>query len=1129
MLFRWLAVCLLVAAMAEFGWAAPHSAVSSAGSIDALRPAFTNLQVTPAEAIAHDLVTIAFTASEPLDGEPSVLVNGHAAQLESGGKSQNYTFTYEVPPSAPNGLAEIEIAGVDLVGNMGTLENGSLLEISGNVENVSLSAWPALLLLALIGVAILKRRRVVASILLLLALHSAQAEPVVSFVQQPGGTGTSDVVVTYDLASPGRPCTVSMEVSEDGGNSFTLTPVHVTGDIGDNVAEGTSKTIHWDVTSDELQRVIASAVIRVTADDGVCTGCLPWSDPNTWGGVKPIAGEEVEIPLGAHIVMDEDPPALGGLVVNGHLEFDRRDLNLSADWIMVHGTLEVGSEAVPFVHDAVITLTDTNPNGDAMGMQMGTRGIMVMGGQLELHGLPPAVAWTKISQHAAQGANALQLVQDVAWQPGTQVVVAPTDYYGTSATERFTLTGASGSVLNLSAGLATPRWGRLQYATGTGLALAPNGSVTPPLPNSPLVLDERAEVGNLTRNVVIQAPDDTAWQTQGFGAHIMVMDTGASAHVEGVEIRRGGQRGRLGRYPFHWHRLSYDDTTYLGEATGQYFRDSVVNESQNRGIVIHATNGVAVTNNIIYDVRGHAVFTEDAVERHNTITGNLALRVRNPQAGAVLKQHEVFENGGSSGYWIANPDNTVNNNTAADCQGFGFWLAFPNNPWGASIGVQMRPNRIQFGEFIGNTAHSSGFEGVMIDFVEIDNAGNVAPFQYVSTIDQQDPTWNSGTARRFGITDLATWKNRRGGVWDRVYWPDFTGIVSADNCGRFFAGSGADGVIERSLLVGTSLNNATPRPSTNFPDTLGGNETPTAFATYHSAFDMRNNVLINFPLVAGERSGAFATEDYYIRPVDKGQMRNPGNLMINTHPGYRSMPVLDHYTLVGALWDPNGVWGPANNFFVYDSPFFTYGQTVSPVEPAGQTGGVSVSGPFYGIKEFVLDNSRPYYEPLMAVTATRLDPQTLQPVGTWEVDEALSINWILAPMRHFAAHRDGIYQVAFPSESLPTDVELRFENMLEESDTLVLGVQFSGATTPNAVYTMAPGSGPSVRVYTEVNSLQEVRNSTGQTWWQDTASNLVWVKLQGGSWEFWDPSHTSAVPTSDELLYETTILHINTD
>jgi hypothetical protein len=860
------------------------------------------------------------------------------------------------------------------------------------------------------------------------------------------------------------------------------------------------------------------------------TSAMLWSDPGTWGGDKPEAGEAVTIPHDWHVILDEDTPALGGIMLNGTLEFSRKDLALTADWIMVHGALVVGSEAEAFTHRATITLTGSDPEESIMGM--GTRGIMVMGGALELHGAPPARAWTKLNTHAAAGADSLTLAEETGWQAGDQIVVAPTDFYGISETERFTLASVNGIAVSLSAPLQAARWGSLQYLTPSGMSEIPGSPVDTPMEGTPTTLDERAEVGHLTRNIVIQAPDDALWQTQGFGVHVMVMDEGGEAHIDGVEIRRGGQRGRLGRYPFHWHLLSYSATEFIADATGQYFRNSVVNESANRGIVIHGTNGVTVADNVVYDVRGHGVFTEDAVERRNTISGNLVLHVRNPEAEDALKLHEYYYGGpagGASGYWIANPDNTVTGNTAADCAGFGYWLAFPDNPWGASIGVPMRPSRLQFGVFTHNTAHTSGFDGVMFDNVEVNNLGEVYPFQYISTIDGAEPTWNSGTTRRFTMHRISTWKNRRGGIWDRVYWPNFTEIISADNCGRFFAGSGADGLIEGCLIVGTSLNNATPRPSLNFPDTLGGDETPTAFATYHSGFDMRDNVIVNFPLVPGQRSGAFATEDYYIRPVDKGQMRNPGNLLIGSHPGFRSMAVMPHFTLAGALWDPHGTWGPAENYFVYDVPFFTHGQEVSPVEPAGDTGGVSVPGPFYGILEFVINNERPYYEPTMAVQATRLDPATLDEdtrdaVGSWTVN-ASNPGDLLYNMRHFAAHRDGIYQLEFPGANMPVDLELRFENMLEVSDTLFMGIQFSGDVTP-VVYAQASAI---TRVYTEMESLDAVRASAGETWWQDETNDRVWVKLQGGHWQFWDQSGQFAVPTSDELLYETTILHLNTD
>jgi len=834
-----------------------------------------------------------------------------------------------------------------------------------------------------------------------------------------------------------------------------------------------------------------------------------------------VAGDVVVIDASMQVLLDEDTPALDGLRIAGTLTFDRKDLALTSDWILVQGTMAVGTEAVPFTHRAVITLTEENSDEDIMGM--GSRGIMVMGGDLELHGSPPAQTWTQIAAHAEPGATALELVESVDWSAGDEIVIAPTDWYNTAITETSTLAAVSGSALTLDTPLADFRWGLLQYATASGMSLTPEDLVTPAHPETPTVLDERAEVGNLTRNIVIQAPDDTLWQDEGYGAHVMIMGPTSIAHVRGVEFRRGGQRGRLGRYPFHWHMLSSDGINVLPDATGQYLRDSTINQSANRGVVVHGTNGVLVQNNVIYGTRGHAIFTEDAVERRNTFDGNLMLHVRNPLPGNVLKQHEIFQNGGSSGIWVANPDNITTNNAAADCQGFGYWLAFPANPWGLNIGVPMRPNLVLFGVFDGNTAHSNGFEGLMLDNVEIDNQGNVFPAQYVSTIDEMVPVYPRENIRRFYLTDFTTWKNGRGGIWDRSSFPTNVGVVSADNVGRFFAGAGEEGIIEQCLVVGDSLNNATPRPDA-YVEALGGTEIPAAFATYHSTFFMRDNVVVNFPLVPSERSGVFATDDYYIRPVEKGQIRNTDNLLVNSHPGYRSISLYDHFVLAGAMLDPYGIWGTPGNFLVYDEPFFTYGQTPEIIAPGAGTGHVGVSGPFYGIMQFVINNLRPYYHPLMAIDVNRLDPVSLATVGTWSVGAA-SEDLFLSPFRHFAAHRDGIYELTFPDSPMPVDLELRFENMLEEEDTLVLGVQFSGDVTPG-VYIRSYGR---FEVYTQAGSLQAVRDSAGATWWQDTANDRVWVKLRGGFWQFFDPTFETAAPTDDDLLYETTELHLNTD
>lgn len=854
-----------------------------------------------------------------------------------------------------------------------------------------------------------------------------------------------------------------------------------------------------------------------------------WSEPATWGGTKPVAGDTVTIPAGMHVLLDEDTPPLAGLTIEGILAFDQQDLELTAGWVMVMGEFHIGSELSPFAHQATITLDANDPNENIMGM--GTRGLLVMGGLLELHGTPPAVPWTKINAHAPAGSNSLSLMETVDWSAGDQVAIAPTDYFeagptGNSITQRLGLTAVSGNSLSLDGNLNAFRWGLLQYANTTGMSLVNDSPVTPPAPMgiTPTVLDERAEVGNLTRNIVIQSPDDGLWQTQGFGCHIMVMREGMEqgvAHVNGVEIRRGGQRGRLGRYPFHWHMLSYEGAQTLADATGQYFRTSVVNESAHRGVVIHGTNGVEVSDNVVFDVRGHGVFFEDAAERRNLVDGNLVLHVRN--AITPLKQHETGERG-ASGFWMANPDNTVTNNTAADCGTNGFWLAFPTNPWGLCFNVPIIPNRLLFGAFDSNTAHSNRLEGIFLDRPEIDNDGNIAShaISYISTTDGQNPQWPWNTLQRFSLGRYVTWKNSGHGIWDRGVWPDNFECVSADNCGRFFAGSGAEGMIERCLVVGTSLNhlmNGTDRP--NFT----GEVPPAAFATYHSAFDIRHNIVVNFPAVDNTSSGAFATNDYYVRPVDKGQVRNVDNLVIGSHVGVKLEAPFSYHAFAGALWDPHDNWGgdpSEDNFYVYDTPFFTFGQTPTIVQPStAVSGGVLVEGPFYGVNDFIVNNANLEYEDYMAIHVERLD-NGLNTVGTWQLTDGPP-GGFLAHMRHFAAHPSSYYELDFPSISPVYDVAVAVENMLTDNDTLILGVEFSGSFQVEALYTstfsqyMNLNHGIYRNDYSAVPDLDSLLASPGETFWQDAANDRVWLKLVGGVQQWFNPGDFPA--TADEELY----------
>jgi hypothetical protein len=853
-------------------------------------------------------------------------------------------------------------------------------------------------------------------------------------------------------------------------------------------------------------------------------GELRWSDANTWGGTVPGAGAEVVVPAGATVVLDTDTAVLGNLRIEGTLRFAAADVELKAAAIQVIGALQIGSAQLPHLHRATITLSGAPQASGNNGI---ARGLNVQGGALELYGAVPQPVWTRLGDHAQAGTTQLALATPANWRAGDTIAVGPSDFYGVAATERLVLASdAGGQRLSTRSPLSAVRWGRLQHATSSGMSLLPEPGYMPPVTPAPTVLDERAPVANLTRNIVIQGIDDASWRGNGFGGHVMVMGLQSKIAIDGVEMRRMGQAGTLGRYPMHWHMLSYANGQHLGDANGHVIRNSAIWQSAQRCIVIHATNGVQVQNNICHDVAGHAYFLEDAVERRNVIEGNLALMIRSPVQGKALKLHEtpVFQ-AGASGFWLTNPDNTVRGNLAGDAQGNGFWLAFPHKPTGPSAAVAMLPDRLPLGVFDDNVAHSNGQPGINLDWAPTDDAGNVSPNKYVPTVDGSENAYTNQI--RVALRRNTVYKNSAAaigssgaGFWNRVSRPDYPEWISADNAGVHFGGAGDDGLISRGLMVGKSLNHG------SYPQNV---EPPAAFATYHSTYAMRDNTLLGFDYVQGQSSGAFRTNDYYITGVDKGTVRNANNRLVASHAGYRTLPPnLDgqalanrHWTYAGALWDPHGYWGPKGNFWVYDQPFLTAGASCQPVPPAGRNGS-SCSGEFYGVGAFQTDFDMSRYAFMAPIEVTRQDANGA-PIGSWSVADGTT-STMLGNMRHFSARPGGRYILRFPGKPNPRWFAMTVGNAYRSNDSMLMAVAFDGSVTASG-HTVsgyehgrqAPPEPSTTRALTPAASLAEVAASPGTKLWQDRANNLVWFKLQGG---LPYPNADKLAPESDEAIYK---------
>ncbi|MGL5819854.1 MAG: G8 domain-containing protein, partial [Phycicoccus sp.] len=846
---------------------------------------------------------------------------------------------------------------------------------------------------------------------------------------------------------------------------------------------------------------------------------------------------------GRSVVLDVATPPLESLRIAGELVAADRDVALTAGRIEVTGLLQVGTADSPYRHRSTITLT-----GRAVGAaDRESRAVVVTGGgRLELHGTPPKVPWTQLSDHAEKGARDLRLLDSAGWRSGDSLVVAPTDHYGASATERVTVSSVTAEGVGIEEPLGAARWGMLQYVTREGMSLTQDPGFRPPAEPFPTVLDERAEVGNLTRNVVLRGPDDDAWTQHGFGATVTVVGSDASARLDGVELTRVGKAGVKGGYPVHFHHGGYDEsgttvddlptgpvapqtpgaeTGPTGEqvdANASSLRRSTVSGSSNRCVVLHGVNGVRVEDNICHDVAGHAFFLEDAVERRNVFARNLAVRVRNPAKDHLLQKHEggTFE-GGSSGFWLTNPDNDVVGNHTADTEGNGLWNAFPRTALGDHANVPIQPDRMRHGAFADNVAHSSGKPGIMLEWAPVNAEGDVGPNKYIPTSDEGADRYDRNRVR-FTLERNTVYKSHGGAYRNRVSEVDYPEWVTADSCGTYYSGAGDDGRITRHLVVGTSLNDASR--------CLNENEPPVAFASYHSTFSMTDNVVVGFPFVDGRSSGAFKTTDYYLTPVDKGLARNPGNVLVDSSPGYRFPPPAmradagprDNWTLAGALWDKHGYWGPAGRYWVYDTPFLTAGASCTPVAPAGKNG-TSCAGEYFGVSAFTVDAPSRAERFVRPIEVTRQDA-TGRKVGDWTVADG-EVSTMLGNMRHFAARPGGEYVLRFPGTPVPrTRFEATITNAYRPGDSFVMAVAWAGPARPT-VYTAAAGwnrsgaSGPKAgsparRDMRPAASLAQVRAGEGDLYYVDQERQLLWFSYRGGLVQ---PGEPPAAGSDDDL------------
>jgi cell surface hyaluronidase len=410
-----------------------------------------------------------------------------------------------------------------------------------------------------------------------------------------------------------------------------------------------------------------------------------WSNPATWGGTVPSPESDVTIEAGKTVILDVSTK-VKSLTINGTLVCDAKKSQVvfESDWIMVMGAgskLQCGTAEQPHERRLKIKLVG-EPGVDIMGMGNRVLGAMD-GGVIDLHG-QDRTSWLKLAETTMAGSSTLTL-SDVPnnWRPGHKILIASSVEDPRQAEERV-IQRIDGAQVTLKDPLTYSHFGSQQtYASGSKSWTA----------------DTRAPVALMSRNIAIIGPKEAS--ETGFGAHVMVM-VGSKAYLSNVALRRAGQKSLVGRYPFHWH--------LVGDAGGQYVRNSVVNESYNRCYTIHGTDNAELSDNACYNHLGHGYFLEDGNEQGNVIQRNLGVLTVRPAAGENILASDINDNLASPGpatFWISNPKNTFVDNQAAGSDGGAYWLRLEDRDIPRYDGSTVNPRRVDLTRFDNNVANSS--------------------------------------------------------------------------------------------------------------------------------------------------------------------------------------------------------------------------------------------------------------------------------------------------------------------------------------------------------------------------------------------------------------------------------------
>ncbi len=257
---------------------------------------------------------------------------------------------------------------------------------------------------------------------------------------------------------------------------------------------------------------------------------LLWSRNSSWPDNRvPGDGEDVTI-SGVYMLLDVPRVRCGRLeIVGATLEvMDEEDRVLEATYIIIRGgRLVAGYPDTPFRAGLRIILHGSNNSPElrlGSSPPVGGRSIAVFG-ELILNA-PPRVGrtWSILSTTADKGSLSLSLIHSVDWSEGDEIVITSTSYDAyQSEVARIRSISNNRMLLQLNSSLKYTHMGRASAMGYFG-----------------------AEVGLLSRRIVIENGDPQLATRQSFGCRVLVTQSFPNqgrAMLRGVEFRGCGQLG----------------------------------------------------------------------------------------------------------------------------------------------------------------------------------------------------------------------------------------------------------------------------------------------------------------------------------------------------------------------------------------------------------------------------------------------------------------------------------------------------------------------------------------------------------------------------------------------------------